>query len=111
MKHLVEITDLEHENVLRLRLLQLRPLVDQAALRGLAAFDRAAEAFANEIRPQKTRTKSPQIYGSEQQQSHHGVRFGAHLEPEIGLRHIFLLRVGRRLALARLPRSRGRSRP
>ncbi len=91
MKHLVEIADLEHENMLRLRLLQLRPLVDQAALRGLAAFDRAAEAFANEISPQETRAKSPQIDGSEQQQSHHEVRFraGAQLEPEISLRHFF----------------------
>lgn len=82
VKHLVEIADLEHEDMLRLRLLELRPLVDEAAWGRLAAFDRAAAASVSQIKPHESRAESPKTEGCEQQRggcarwpSHHEVRF------------------------------------
>jgi hypothetical protein len=42
VKHLVEVADLEHQNMLWLRQLQLLPLLDKATVRGLAVFAKAA---------------------------------------------------------------------
>jgi hypothetical protein len=45
VEHLVKVADLEHDDVLRLRQLQLSPLVDQTAR--MAAFISAASICAN----------------------------------------------------------------
>ena len=44
VEHFVKVADLEHDDVLRLRQLQLSPLVDQTAR--MAAFIRAASICA-----------------------------------------------------------------
>ena len=64
MEHLVEITHLKHENVLWLRLIQLRPLKDQASLRGMVAF---AAGAAAEVRPRHICAQSLDDEGGAQQ--------------------------------------------
>ena len=64
VEHLVEITHLKHENVLRLRLLQLRPLKYQASLRGMVAF---AAGAAAEVRSRHICAQSLDDEGGAQQ--------------------------------------------
>ena len=67
VEHLVEVTHLEHEDMLWLRLLQLCPLVHQPSLRGGAVLGGANAATAAEIRPRQTRAQSREVGRAQQQ--------------------------------------------